>query len=226
MGRTGDNGGNGELAPRATRLAPLCFLSLLLFNLPAFAAVFDGALLDVRNAAEARRRLGITNQYTFVASSNILITVTDYGTNQVYTFAVVGVVTNVTSVTAVDGITNLNGLTNLSQMFAAGTSGTDFAIASAAGVHTFNLPTASASVRGALSSADWTTFNGKQGSIAWQSNGNPIATAPTTVSLSNATLMALNGSTLNIVPGGSATPVGNSGAVQFADTGAFDGNAN
>ncbi len=39
--------------------------------------------------------------------------------------------------------------------------GTDFAISSASPTHTFNLPTASAANRGALSSADWSTFNGK-----------------------------------------------------------------
>lgn len=44
-----------------------------------------------------------------------------------------------------------------------GTSGTDFAIANSAGGITFNLPTASAVNRGALSSADWTTFNSKAG---------------------------------------------------------------
>lgn len=60
------------------------------------------------------------------------------------------------------GITSLNSLTDATQTFAAGTSGTDFTIASATGVHTFNLPTASASNRGALSSADWSTFNAKQ----------------------------------------------------------------
>jgi hypothetical protein len=47
------------------------------------------------------------------------------------------------------------------QNFATGTSGTDFGITSATDTHTFNLPTASASNRGALSSGDWTTFNGK-----------------------------------------------------------------
>lgn len=46
---------------------------------------------------------------------------------------------------------------------AVGTSGTDFAIAHAAGLVTFNLPTASASNRGALSTADWSTFNAKVG---------------------------------------------------------------
>jgi hypothetical protein len=42
-----------------------------------------------------------------------------------------------------------------------GTAGVDFAISSATTVHTFNLPTASATNRGALSSANWTTFNNK-----------------------------------------------------------------
>jgi hypothetical protein len=59
------------------------------------------------------------------------------------------------------GLSSLNGLTDSTQNFAVGTSGTDFAISSAGGTHTFNLPTASAANRGALSSADWSTFNGK-----------------------------------------------------------------
>ena len=59
------------------------------------------------------------------------------------------------------GLTALNGLTAQVQNFATGTSGTDFAISSSVSTHTFNLPTASATNRGALSSADWTTFNNK-----------------------------------------------------------------
>jgi hypothetical protein len=55
----------------------------------------------------------------------------------------------------------LNGLTAQVQYFATGTSGTDFAISSATDTHTFNLPTASNTNRGALSSSDWTTFNNK-----------------------------------------------------------------
>ena len=59
------------------------------------------------------------------------------------------------------GLTALNGLTEQVQTFAVGTTGTDFGISSASGIHNFNLPTASASNRGALSSADWSTFNDK-----------------------------------------------------------------
>jgi len=61
------------------------------------------------------------------------------------------------------GMTALNGLTRQVQYFAIGTSGSDFNISSATDTHTVNLPTASASARGALSTADWSTFNGKIG---------------------------------------------------------------
>jgi hypothetical protein len=59
------------------------------------------------------------------------------------------------------GLTALNGLTEQVQYFSTGTTGTDFNIASTVNTHTFNLPTASATNRGALSSADWITFNSK-----------------------------------------------------------------
>jgi hypothetical protein len=70
------------------------------------------------------------------------------------------------------GITSLNGLTANTQTFATGTSGTDFNISSTTSAHTFNLPTASATNRGALSSSDWTTFNAKQNTITLTTTGN------------------------------------------------------
>ncbi|MDB5277549.1 MAG: hypothetical protein JWR61_2504 [Ferruginibacter sp.] len=60
-------------------------------------------------------------------------------------------------------ISSLNGLTGVTQTFATGTSGTDFGITSSGTAHTFNLPTASAVNRGALSSSDWSIFNSKLG---------------------------------------------------------------
>ena len=69
------------------------------------------------------------------------------------------------------GLTALNGLTAQVQYFQVGTSGTDFNIASATETHTFNLPTASAVNRGALSSADWAIFNGKQNAITLTTTG-------------------------------------------------------
>ena len=70
------------------------------------------------------------------------------------------------------GITSLNGLTATTQTFAVGTSGTDFNISSATATHTFNLPTASAANRGALSSSDWTNFNNKQSTLSLTTTGN------------------------------------------------------
>jgi hypothetical protein len=78
------------------------------------------------------------------------------------------------------GLTALNGLTKQVQYLTTGTSGTDFNISSSVATHVFNLPTASAVNRGALSSADWTTFNGKvggtgaSGQVAYWSSGSVI----------------------------------------------------
>lgn len=63
------------------------------------------------------------------------------------------------------GITSLNTLTDASQTFATGTTGTDFNINSASGVHTFNIPDASATARGLVTTGTQTfagnkTFSG------------------------------------------------------------------
>jgi hypothetical protein len=76
------------------------------------------------------------------------------------------------------GVNAINGITAQVQNLATGTAGTDFAISSAGSTHTFNLPTASAANRGALSSADWTTFNSKQNSIGLTTVGTNLATLP------------------------------------------------
>ena len=85
------------------------------------------------------------------------------------------------------GLTALNGLTAQVQNFATGTSGTDFAISSATSTHTFNLPTASAANRGALSSADWTTFNGKF-TLPALTSGSVLFSNGTTIVQDNANL--------------------------------------
>lgn len=73
------------------------------------------------------------------------------------------------------GITAINSLTGSVQTLATGTSGTNFNIASLGTTHTFNLPTASATNRGALSSTDWTTFNNKISSTRTISTTSPLS---------------------------------------------------
>lgn len=63
------------------------------------------------------------------------------------------------------GISSLNGLTDASQTFAVGTAGAGFSISSSGGVHTFNIPNASASAKGLLTAVDWATFNNKQDAL-------------------------------------------------------------
>jgi hypothetical protein len=109
------------------------------------------------------------------------------------------------------GLTSLNNLTRQVQFLATGTTGTDFNIASSTATHTFNIPTASATNRGALSSADWTTFNNKQNAL----------TLTTTGSSGAATLV---GATLNIPNYGSALTgyVPYTGATANLDLGTFE----
>jgi hypothetical protein len=91
------------------------------------------------------------------------------------------------------GLSSLNGLTANTQNFATGTSGTDFGISSAGSTHTFNLPTASASNRGALSSADWSTFNGKQNAVGFTTVGTNLATLPNPSAVRYLRINASNG---------------------------------
>jgi len=95
--------------------------------------------------------------------------------------SVILTVTQQSGIMAGTGITAINSLTGAAQTLTTGTTGTDFSISSTGTTHTFNLPTASAANRGALSSTDWNTFNGKfnlpsltSGSVLF-SNGTTIA---------------------------------------------------
>jgi hypothetical protein len=124
------------------------------------------------------------------------------------------------------GLSSLNGLTDSTQTFATGTSGTDFGINSSGSVHTFNLPTASASNRGALSSADWSTFNGKQNAVAFTDVGTNIATLPNPNAISFIRINA-NNQVVTRTPAQVISDLGISSNIilnrNFADTAAVTG---
>ena len=79
-------------------------------------------------------------------------------------------VTQQAGIIAGTGMTALNGLSADVQTISTGTTGTDFNVVSSGSNHEFNIPTASATTRGALSSANWSTFNSKQAALVSGTN--------------------------------------------------------
>jgi hypothetical protein len=79
-------------------------------------------------------------------------------------------VTQQSGIMAGTGMTALNGLSADVQTISTGTTGTDFNVVSSGTDHQFNLPTASALTRGALSTTDWSTFNNKQATLVSGTN--------------------------------------------------------
>ena len=160
--------------------------------------------LNVPTASASNRgALSSTDWSTFNGKQNA-ITLTTTGTSGAATL--VGSTLNIPNYADTDtGITSLNGLTALTQTFAVGTSGTDFGISSATSTHTFNLPTASAANRGALSSADWTTFNAKQtaGNYITALTGEASASGPgsSSITLTNSAVIAKILTGLNVTGG-------------------------
>jgi len=104
-----------------------------------------------------------------------------------------------------------------------GTSGTDLsssvANSTTTPVITLNVPTASATNRGALSSADWTTFNGKQAAL---SGTGFVKISGTTISYDNSTYLTTSSAASTYLPlaGGTLTgPLSGTSAVFSSSVG-------
>jgi hypothetical protein len=99
------------------------------------------------------------------------------------------------------GFTNNTGTVTSVSALTLGTSGTDLsssvATSTTTPVITLNVPTASATNRGALSSADWTNFNNKQAAI----NGTGFVKASgTTISYDNSTYLTTTSAASTYLP--------------------------
>jgi hypothetical protein len=113
-------------------------------------------------------------------------------------------------------VTNVSALT-------LGTSGTDLsssvATSTTTPVITLNVPTASATNRGALSSTDWSIFNGKQNALSF---GN-LSTATTGVSVTGGTGAVIgSGATVNVQTASGSQP----GLLSAADWNTFNNKGN
>ena len=96
-----------------------------------------------------------TPNYLFsklVAGAGITLTKNNPGANETIT---------ITSASGSFSTTTINGVATTTFTFSTSTTGTDFNISTTTNTVIFNLPTASAVNRGALSPTDWSTFNNK-----------------------------------------------------------------
>ena len=103
-----------------------------------------------------------------ISLANTAVVAGSYGSNnQVASFTVdaQGRLTAASNVSitpsSIGALGSLNGLTGSTQTFGTGTTGTDFGIVSAAGVHTFNLPDASSTARGLVTTGSQ-SFSGNK----------------------------------------------------------------
>ena len=124
--------------------------------------------------------------YEFVWSTtdtSVYISFQPAGTPPPSTASVVMTVTQQSGIMAGTGITAINSLTGAAQTLTVGTTGTDFAIVDSGVDHKFNLPDASATARGVITTGAQTIAGAKT-----------LSTAPILSSLTASQLLALDAS--------------------------------
>jgi trimeric autotransporter adhesin len=138
------------------------FVALILGTIVILA--FAGLGITQPNSSVARRIFAVFSNPSICSENSVYYNMISHrmlvcrNNNSLGTVAFVGEGT---------GLSSLNGLLVSDQFLLTGTSGTDFNIVSSGTNHTFNIPTASATNRGLLSAANWTTFNSKQAALGF-----------------------------------------------------------
>ena len=135
--------------------------------------------LNVPTASATNRGALSSADWTTFNNKQATLSLTTTGTSGAATL--VGATLNIPNYTNVGTVTSVAALT-------LGTTGTDLsssvANSTSTPVITLNVPTASATNRGALSSADWTTFNNKQATLSVTA---PVVLTGATISMPAAT---------------------------------------
>lgn len=111
-------------------------------------------------------------------------------------------------------VISINADTTGAQTIVPGTAGSDLAISTTSGVTTVNLPTASATKRGALASADFTTFANKLSSINADTTAAQVITSGT--SGSDVAVATAAGTTTINIPVADYTHAGKLSTAAFA----------